>query len=349
MSTAEKSLEKKKVTASEAFTTRVFAEFSSGVGEFALTNFQRRLVGNYFIALDAVLKTAEVNRLKKSEKYRDSVPVVWNNVNMQKLARDVVAYARIGFDPSQKNHIHMVPYKNNSTGQYDIGFIEGYRGIELKATKYGLNVPDAVIVELVYSTDKFRSIKKDASHRFENYEFEIVNDFDRGEIVGGFYYHVYSDAPEKNKLVVMSLKEILKRKPEYASTEFWGGEKPVYKDNKKTDETVHVDGWYEQMCWKTIYRAAYSDVTIDSQKIDDDYLRLSQIENDADRARVDQEIRENANKEPIDISYRYTDEEGEIVSPQSNAAESSTDSPHQQELNLNDEPATKTGTDDAPW
>jgi len=32
------------------------------------------------------------------------------------------------------------------------------------------------------------------------------------------------------------------------------------------------------MCWKTIYRPAYNDITIDSQKIDDDYLRAKQMD-----------------------------------------------------------------------
>lgn len=304
-------LTEKKLTASEAFTVKIISEFGSGVGELALTNFQKRLVGNYFVSLDAALKMAEEKRMKKSEKYRDNVPVTWEHVNMQKLARDVVAYARIGFDPGQKNHINLVPFKNNTTGKYDITFIEGYRGIEMKAMKYGLNPPDLVIVEVVYSTDKFRSIKKDARNKYENYEFEITNDFNRGEIIGGFYYHVYSENPEKNKLVVMSIKEIEKRKPDYASTEFWGGEKPIYKDNKKTGDTETVEGWYEKMVWKTLYRAAYSDITIDSQKIDDDYLHLTQLEGDAARARVEEEIQTNANKQPIDVDYQYSDSASE--------------------------------------
>ncbi|WP_274435184.1 recombinase RecT [Alicyclobacillus sp. ALC3] len=308
-------LEKKKLTASEAFTVKVMSEFGSGVGELALTNFQKRLVGNYFVALDSALKIAEDKRMKKSEKYRDNLPVTWENVNMQKLARDVVACARVGFDPAQKNHIHMVPFKNNSTSKYDITFVEGYRGIELKAIKYGLNVPDAVIVEIVYSSDEFRSIKKDSKNPYEGYEFRVTNDFDRGDIVGGFYYHVYSQAPEKNRLVVLSLKDIMKRKPTYASTEFWGGEKDVWeKDpdtgkNRKTG-TETVDGWYEKMVWKTIYRAAYSDITIDSQKIDDDYLRLSQMEGDVEQARVSAEIAENANRQTIDIDYNVSNDDG---------------------------------------
>jgi recombination protein RecT len=290
----------KELSQSERFMNKVVAEYGSNVGTVALTDFQKRLAQNYFISLDSVLKTTEERRMKKSEKYRDQLPVTWANVNMDKLARDVVSMARVGFDPAQPNHINLIPFKNNNTNKYDIAFIEGYRGIELKATKYGLDVPDHVVVELVYSNDLFKPIKKDANHEYEGYEFEIVNAFDRGEVKGGFYYHLYSKAPEKNKLFIMTLKDIEKRKPEHASAEFWGGEKDKWENGKKVGKE-QVEGWYEKMCWKTVYRAAYNDITIDSQKIDDDYLRLKQMESDLQEAEVRKEVNENANGEIIDV------------------------------------------------
>lgn len=297
----QQAVTKKEPTQSERFMTKVIAEFGSSVGEVALTNFQKRLAQNYFIALDSVLKATEEKRLKKSDKYRDPVPVTWANVNMDKLSRDVVAYARIGFDPAQPNHINLIPFKNNNTGKYDIVFIEGYRGLELKSVKYGLDVPDYVTVELVYSNDYFAPIKKDANHPYESYEFEIKNPFDRGTILGGFYFHSYTKTPEKNKLVMMTLKEIEKRKPDHASPEFWGGEKDKWENGKKVGKET-VDGWYDKMCWKTVYRAAHSDITIDSQKIDDDFLRLKQMESDFAEAEVKREIGANANKDVIDIT-----------------------------------------------
>ncbi len=290
---------KKEVSASERFMSRVIVEFGSSVGEIALTGFQKRLAQNYFVAIDSSLKMAEEKRLKKS-KNQDALAVTWQNVNMEKLARDVVSCARIGFDPAQKNHIHMMPFKNNTINKYDIVFIEGYRGIELKATKYGMNVPDNTVVEVVYSNDRFKSIKKDSKNKFDTYEFEITNDFDRGDIIGGFYYHSYNDHPEKNKIVVLNIKELLKRKPEYASVEFWGGEKDIWKNGQKVGREA-TEGWYEKMVYKTIYRAAYSDITIDSQKIDDDYMRLKANELKMADLEVAQEIAENANKEAIDI------------------------------------------------
>lgn len=297
---------KQELTVSERFTNKVIQEFTGGVGEIQLSDFQRRLAQNYFMAVDLALKTAEVNRQRK-RRNKDPLPVTWENIDMQELARDVVTYARIGLDPSQKNHINVIPFKNNATNKYDIGFIEGYRGIELKAVKYGLDVPDAVVVELVYSNDTFKIIKKDMNNKYESYEFEVVNPFDRGEIVGGFYYHIYNDNPEKNKIVVFALADIEKRKPKYASTEFWGGEKDIWENGKKVGKEK-VEGWYEKMCWKTIYRAAYSDVTIDSHKIDDDYLRAKQMDMKMAEARVENEIDENANQEIIDITPEPVDE-----------------------------------------
>ncbi|MHB1421262.1 MAG: recombinase family protein [Bacillota bacterium] len=299
---------KRELTQSERFMNMVISEFGNGVGEVALTKFQKRLAQNYFIVADTTLTTAEEKRKKKAEKYRDPLPVVWSNVDMKALALSVVAAARIGWDPLQDNHVSLIPFKNKAMNKYGITFMPGYRGIELKGKKYGLDVPDHVIVELVYSTDKFGSIKKDHKTPYESYDFEITNDFDRGKIVGGFYYHAYNDHPEKNKLVTMSIKDIEKRKPEYASADFWGGEKPVYKDGKQTG-TEHTDGWYEKMCYKTVYRAAYKDITIDSQKIDDDYMRLKQVESDYDEAEAQQKVDANANGETIDIEASATYEE----------------------------------------
>jgi recombination protein RecT len=294
-------------TQSERFTNMVVKEFTSGVGNATgLTAFHKRLCQNYFIHIDGVLKKAESSRLKKDEKYRDKISFIWENVNLNQLALDVVAAARIGLDPAQPNHINMIPYKNNSTNKYDIGFIPGYRGMELKAKKYGLDIPDDVIVELVYSTDKFKQIKKDINNQVESYQLEVTNNFDRGEIIGGFYYHSFKDNPKKNKLRVLSLHDIEKRKPEYASVEFWGGEKDKWvKDEtgkNKKDGKEHVEGWFEEMCYKTIFRAAFNSITIDSQKIDDDFLRLSEKESEFKEQNSQRKIEENANKENISFT-----------------------------------------------
>lgn len=276
--------EKKQVTLSERFSNKVIREFTGNVGNVVLSDHHKRLIQNYFISTDQSLKMAEEKRLKRSENYRDPVPVTWENVNMESLAISVVACAKIGLDPSLPNHINIIPYKNNRTGKYDIGFIDGYRGKELKAKKYGYDVPDNIIVKLVYKNEKFIPIYKDKDNSIESYIHKPAEDpFNPGEIVGGYYYHSYTEFPEKNKLMFYSIIDILKRKPEYASTEFWGGEKAKYEKDEKTGKnkkvgTESVDGWFPEMCWKTIYRLAYGAITLDSAKIDENLMRL--IENE---------------------------------------------------------------------
>lgn len=270
-------------TPSARFTTAVIAEFQSNNGGVALSNYQQRLVQNYFVNLDQALATAELGRLRKNEKYRDQLPITWNNVDMSKLAVNIVACARIGFDPAVPNHINLIPFKDNNTNKYNVTFIEGYRGKELKAKKYGYDVPSDVIIELVYSTDEFKPLKKDKNNSVETYTFKVINTFDRGEVVGGFYYFVYDDET-KNKLAFFNIKQIEKRKPKYASAEFWGGEKIIYKDGKKSG-TETIEGWREEMLWKTVSRMAYSAIPIDSQKIDDAYINL--LRNDSDTKMIE--------------------------------------------------------------
>jgi recombination protein RecT len=294
---------------SERFTNAVMKEFSSNNGVVTLTSFQKKLCQNYFIKIDQTLKDAEKKRLAKLEQYRDALPLTWENVNMSKLAVDVIAYSSLELDPTQPNHINMIPYKNTANNKYDMGFVIGYNGMEIKAKKYGLDIPDAVVVELVYSTDKFKQIKKDIHNKVEGYTFEIVNDFNRGEIVGGFWYHSFFETPEKNKLRVYSLKDIEKRKPKYASAEFWGGEKDKWENGKKVG-VEKIDGWFDEMAYKTISRAAYNSITIDSKKIDDNYLAIIQKETDMVDARVQNEVISEANKEPLDF------QEVEVIEPE---------------------------------
>lgn len=266
------------VSPSERFTSEVLKQFSANNGTLKLTNFQNTLIQNYFIKLDSVLKEAERKRMLKAEKNRDVTAVTWENVNMSKLATEVVLFSRLGLDPTLPNHLNLIPYKNNSSGKYDITGIIGYRGLELKAMKYGLEIPSDVVVEVVYSNDIFKPIKKGNSSQIETYDFEIVSPFERGSIVGGFYYHVFSDKT-KNKLRIFSLQDIEKRKPAYASAEFWGGTKDKYENGKIVGKEA-VEGWFDEMVYKTIYRSAFNDITLDSQKIDDVLQLLLKLEDE---------------------------------------------------------------------
>lgn len=290
-----------KLTYSERFTNMVIQEFASNAGEIELTSFQKKLCQNYFIVLDSTLKEAESRRMQKGEQYRDALAYTWENVNMQKLAVNVIAYSSVGLDPIQPNHISLVPYKNPSTNKYDFTFIIGYKGTEIKAVKYGLDVPSSVTVELVRKNDAFKEMKKDIKTPVENYVFEITDSFNRGEIIGGFYFHNFSKNSEKNKIKTFTLADIEKRKPKSAPVEFWGGEKDEWKNGQKTGNKIEIEGWFEEMAYKTIYKAAYNAITIDSQKIDEHYLAIIQNERDFTSEKIQSEITEKANKEPLSI------------------------------------------------
>ena len=296
-----------KPNAAERFTAKVMKEFGSTVGEIQVTDYQRQLVQGYFIAIDRALKSAEEERLRKNEKNKDhekydnNLPVTWGNVNLNDLALDVVHYARMGLDMMQENHLFPIPYKNNKTGKYDMTLMPGYNGIQYIAEKYAVEPPLAVTVELVYSTDTFRPIKKSAENRVENYEFAINNAFDRGEIIGGFGYIEYAD-PVKNKLVIMTKKDIEKRKPKYASANFWGGKQKVWENGKQVDH--ETDGWYEEMCLKTIKREIYSAKHIprDPKKIDDNYQYMKMREARIAELEAQDIIDANANGMVIDVT-----------------------------------------------
>jgi len=296
-----------KPNAAERFTAKVMKEFGSTVGEIQVTDYQQQLVQGYFIAIDRALKSAEEERLRKNEKNKDhekydnNLPVTWGNVNLNDLALDVVHYARMGLDMMQENHLFPIPYKNNKTGKYDMTLMPGYNGIQYIAEKYAVEPPLAVTVELVYSTDTFRPIKKSAENRVENYEFAINNAFDRGEIIGGFGYIEYAD-PVKNKLVIMTKKDIEKRKPKYASANFWGGKQKVWENGKQVDQ--ETDGWYEEMCLKTIKREIYSAKHIprDPKKIDDNYQYMKMREARIAELEAQDIIDANANGMVIDVT-----------------------------------------------
>ena len=283
------------------FQSAIMREFSNNPMKLSLTGFQQKLIQNYFIKIDQLLKAAETKRMAKPEQYREALAYSWANVNMAKLTIDVVAYSSVGLDPMQKNHINIIPFKNNGSNKYDLNFMMGYSGIELKAKKYGLEIPDDIICEVVFSTDVFKPLKKDLNNSVESYVFEITNSFDRGEIVGGFWYKVYNSNPEKNKLKVFNKADIEKRKPKHASVEFWGGEKDVYKNNQRTGEKETIDGWYYEMVEKTVKRNAWDSVVIDAEKIDDHLVQIANNDYNNKQIEADAEVTEKANKTNLDF------------------------------------------------
>lgn len=268
-------------SASQRFTNVVMREFTNSTGYTKLTEHQKNLIQGYFIACDNALAALEAKRVKDGQ--NNKLPYTWNNVNIDgKLAQRVVVYAKLGLDMTLPNHLFPIPYLNGKNGKYDLNFQEGYRGKEIKIKKYSYYPIKNVAYELVYSNDKFTPYKRGAKRRCDTYEFEITNPFDRGNLIGGFAYIEFDD-PQRNILVIMSKADIEKRKNVAKSKEFWAK-------------------WYDEMALKTVVNAACGKVTLDPEKIDPDFRIMQQSESDTVEAELAEELRQNANRETINVT-----------------------------------------------
>lgn len=298
---------------SQHFANRVLKEFGDTSGQVQATPAQRRLIQGYFIGIDQALKTAEEYREKKNKNnydhsYDELLPYTWENVDISpKMAQNLMHYAKLGLDMTLPNQLSPVFFKDNKKGKYVCAFIPGYEGRRIVAQKYALLPFLNVIAELVYSTDEFIPHKKDKNTPFDCYEFNIKNPFNRGEVVGAFGYVVREDE-RQNELFFLTKDQIDKRKPEKASANFWGGESTVWENKKKV--TKVIDGWYEEMALKTMKNYVYKHITIDPQKVDDNYAGYLSAESDVNEARMTAEVEKNANSTVIDI-------EAETPMPQS--------------------------------
>lgn len=165
---------------------------------------------------------------------------------MEGLAISAVARVGAGLDALIPNHIHAVPYWSGAKGKYTIDLRVGYAGKVYYTIENAMDNVTAIVCELVYSTDKFAPVKRSLSNPVESYEFEITQPFDRGNLVGGFGYIMHDD-PAKNKLIIVTKKDIDKAKSVAKSGDFW-------------------TKWPDEMALKTVVHRTAKHVTIDPRK-----------------------------------------------------------------------------------
>lgn len=294
----------KKPSASERFTGMVMKQYQS-MGAYEFTGKEKQLIRNYFICIDQMLQRTEAERLRKNTSnrnhdYDNNLAYSWQTIDLQQLAQDLAHYARVGLDMMEDNTLFPIPYKNNKGNMYTITLMEGYNGIRYQAEKYALDPFRSVTVEVIYANDIFRPVKKSASNPIENYEFEIPQPFDRGEPVGVFGYIEFEDSA-KNKLVIFSKADVLKRKPKYASPEFWGGKKKTYENGKQVE--VDMEGWLPEMFEKTMKREIYGSKRIprDPAKIDESYQYIRSREAQYVDIAVEAEVADKGNGAPITL------------------------------------------------
>ena len=218
--------------------------------------------------------------------------IKWDEIDLNSLALDLAHKARLGLDMQMPNYLFPVPYRNKN-GVVTLTLLNGYKGDIHLAMKFAEENPLNIRAELVYDTDEFIPIKKGAGSPCDSYKFDIKNPFERGNIIGGFGYVEYADSA-KNVLVIMSKADILKRKPSYASKEFWGT-------------------WEEKMFLKTVIKETCRHISLDVDKVREyrdtlDYERSREL--DYAKAEAEAEISANAG------TGDYIDAEFEDGSPQ---------------------------------
>jgi len=275
MANEEKQVTKQEPTYSQRFTSMVVKEFSREVGKLEMTPYQERLAQHLFIGVDMALKKLESDRLKKNE---SKLPVVWANVNMEKLAVDAVHRVELGLDALIPNHIHTIPYLNGKTGKYDLDLQIGYVGKDYYKQKMALNTPKEIIYQLVYETDTFEPVMKTRGNEIESYNFQITNPFDRGAVIGGFGYIIYDDTT-LNKLVIVPKSSFDKSQKLAKSDRFW-------------------NPYTEQMQLVVLVRRVTAALKIDPEKTNASFMK---VEIDDALTGAERDIDDNANGEIIDI------------------------------------------------
>lgn len=306
-----KEMIKKEISPSQRFTNKVIKSYAEG-GNVDLSEEQSRRIQGYFVVIDSALRKADEDRQKKNfnnknHDYDNPLAYNWNTLDFdERAARAMVASTKMGVDMTLPNMMTPVFFKNNDKQMYNISFIPGYRGREIIAFKYGLHIPESVIIQLVYKNDKFTPHFNDAKHDGDSYDFEVTNPFDRGALVGGFFYQIFNAKNGmKNKLYVLSLADIMKRKPEHASASFWGGPGYVYEKGKRVEK--EIAGWLDEMAYKTVANYGFSRITIDPAKIDTNYQDLHAGNRSDERIMSDINAKANSG-EVIDTTAEDTKE-----------------------------------------
>ncbi len=283
----------KKPSASERFALNIARQFEAEVGQpIEFSEYERMLAQHMFIKIDASLKEFEARRIEKNQSFE---PFTWENVNMIKLALDVVNRVRLGLDALIPGHIYPICYWNKHQKKYDVDLRIGYKGVLLYKSESAVFPPSAIRLELVYSTDTLVVYKKDMKNTVEGYEFKINNPFERGSLVGAFGYIDYPDS-SRNELVLVSAKEIEKARSvsQGKDGDFW-------------------TKWTDEMSFKTLVHRVAKKLYTDPRKVNS--AAMASVEEDEERDRPDaspaqQEADQNQNRTPLQL-----DDEDAYVQP----------------------------------
>lgn len=245
-------LDVKQDTLSSRFVEHVQKEFVGALGnQSSFTEHERKLATNFYIYADNQLKEFEAKRIKGNE---SKSPYEWSNVNMAKLAVDVVHRIRLGLDALIKNHLHVIPYWNKKRSQYNLDIRIGYVGKLFIARQMSMEPIRDIRLYMVHATDKFVFEEINGLQPRETFSFSIKEPFNRGDIKGGFGFIRYEDE-SLNKVVLVSEEEFKKAENVAKSTNFW-------RD------------WGERMRFKTLAHRVSDAVRLDPRKVHDSFYEV---------------------------------------------------------------------------
>lgn len=266
---AAQAVVKREATISERFLADVERQFEAQMGAgITFSPLEKRLTQHMFLKLDQALKAAEARRKQGTE-------FSWKTIDRQQLALDTVHRVSLGLDALIPNHVHPVFYWNARKGLYEAVLLTGYAGLDHVARKFAAEPPLAIRYELVHETDHFRPLPRSSGREVEDYEFEITQPFDRGEIIGGFGYIEFED-PRKNRLVIVTPRDF-QRAQAASKGGFW-------KDHEV------------EMHWKTVVRRVTGRIALDPEKVNAASLAAALADEADVNERVVVEVAEDARR-----------------------------------------------------
>ena len=276
---------KNKLVVSQRFVKQVETQFTAEMGsKLEFSDYEKTLAQHLFLKVDSSLKDFEDKRAASNQ---SKSPYIWDNINMSKLAIDAVHRVALGLDALLPNHIHPVPYFNKKVKKYDLDLRIGYEGKDYYRREMAVDKPVDIIYELVHENDTFKPVKKSLKNEIENYDFEINNPFDRGEIIGGFGYIIHEDS-KKNKLIIVT-NDDFKKSQKYAQSDTFWKNHPV------------------KMKYKTLVHKTLEKLKVDPKKVN--AKSYAYIEGQDSKERVYQEIEGNANSQSLDVDYEMAEDE----------------------------------------
>jgi recombination protein RecT len=276
---------------SARFVGSIQKRFNSQAG--ALTkwsDFHQNLGQRLYIKIEMSLKAL-------NEKRSGDKKITWDKINMDQLAIDATDRVQCELDAQMRNHIHVIPYYDASTGLYKLDLRVGYEGFAYMRQKFALDPSVSVSpLELIYETDIFRRTRVLLAGvgMIEAYDYQVLHEFDskaRGKVVGGFGYISY-DNPRKNKIVTVDQRDFARAENSAASKDFW-------------PEGNHR----EEMQRKTVVFRVWEEVPLDPRRINEAaFGRAMQPLPEFALQRVEQaiettaqDIADNANTRTLDV------------------------------------------------